>query len=194
MPAPAKSSYNFWLAVFGAIPSTLSIISVTQRMFNVGLGPVFQDILEYYRKLVFPLFDFVPFTLPGWYKDLYILSGVALISLVRAMYISFEDINQPVRYRTIVATQETYRVEPDSPYISLAVWSLMALVASVFLIGILLVPYLVLARPGLYLKKRKKLGFDPDDQWTAIMSDYFLVSIGLAVAAAIVFYATNAVS
>jgi len=65
--------------------SALSVVSVIQRFWNVGLVPLLSDFLAFYRKAFYSFFDFLPFSLPGWYKDAFILSSVFTAIAIRAI-------------------------------------------------------------------------------------------------------------
>jgi hypothetical protein len=57
--ATAKSEYRFWVTLLGVLLSIPALVSVTQRIFKVGLVPLIHDIVVYYRKLYYPIFQLV---------------------------------------------------------------------------------------------------------------------------------------
>jgi hypothetical protein len=70
--------FSWWWQLIGACSSGLSLISLAQKMFTIGLAPFFAGFLDFYRGLFYPLinalFFFVPFHLADWYKDLFCIS------------------------------------------------------------------------------------------------------------------------
>src|ERR1700722_7117310 len=72
--------FSGWMKVITLLVSATSSISAIQRMFDIGLTSVFYEYISYYRRLCYPLVDFIPkifhVTLPGWYKDLYVISFI----------------------------------------------------------------------------------------------------------------------
>ena len=76
-------------AIIGGLVSAGSLISLVQKFFNIGLAPVLAEFVAYYRRIahffVDWLFFWVPFEVPGWYKDAYVISFVFLVTFVRAI-------------------------------------------------------------------------------------------------------------
>ncbi len=87
MPAAARDEFSFWWQLLGGLTSAVSLISLAQKAFSIGLAPLFAGILDYYRAIFYPLIEgllfFVPFHLPDWYKDLFCLAFVFGLALVR---------------------------------------------------------------------------------------------------------------
>ncbi len=182
--ARPKSSYGFWIAVCGAVPSALSIISVTQRTFNIGLQPILLDIVSYYRKLVSPLFGFLPFEIPGWYKDLWLLSAVILLAGLRTLHVHLNADDGEVQ------KSEPSRV---AKWLTLVLLYLpLALVASALLAGFLLLLFILFGWISFYFERGQHAELSPVDYEGKAAADYFLLSILLAVVAAVAFYLTNA--
>jgi hypothetical protein len=111
--AAARSDYRFWIALLGALLSAPAIISLIQKLFKVGLAPIFSDILDYYRNLYYPVvealqkllafipwFDFYALIYSSLmshevYKDLTALSFISAIALYRVVMrnnLSFDDL------------------------------------------------------------------------------------------------------
>lgn len=44
----------WFYALLGTVFSAAGIVSLTQKLFNVGLSPVLQQLLDQYRELVRP--------------------------------------------------------------------------------------------------------------------------------------------
>lgn len=99
----------FWFyALLGSIFSAFAIISLTQKVFDVGLAPVMQEILDYYRGIVHPIMDWLlvwvrwllpDWPIPTWVKDLYSLSFVGAAGLTRSMMSMTRFPGDPVRER-----------------------------------------------------------------------------------------------
>lgn len=89
-----RGSETFWFyALLGSIFSAFALISLTEKIFDIGLVPVMQEVLDYYRKLVHPpmhwLLERVQWLLPdvqlpAWAKDAYALSFVGGFAGARA--------------------------------------------------------------------------------------------------------------
>ena len=86
----ARSHFSFSFRLFGIFTSAASLISLIQRIFHIGLNPIFKEFIEFYRKITYPIIEFVPAILhiqiPHWYKDLYILSFIFLMALSRSEF------------------------------------------------------------------------------------------------------------
>lgn len=58
----------------------MSVISFIQKVFSVGLVPMTAAIVNFYRKMLYPLFDVIGHVLhipiPVWYRDLFLLSAI----------------------------------------------------------------------------------------------------------------------
>jgi hypothetical protein len=83
MPNPDRpsiaSEYKFWFGLIGALISAGSIISLIQKLFDVGLIPVFASALSYYRGVTYPLVD--------WLR--YIISYIPYLDLYRYIFFIF---------------------------------------------------------------------------------------------------------
>lgn len=92
----------FWFYGFlGAAFSVAPLVSLAQKMLEIGLAPVMEEIVENYRSLVHPIVHWLlewttaPFTwllpdwslqAPDWLKDLYALSFVGGAAGSRALW------------------------------------------------------------------------------------------------------------
>lgn len=102
--AVADGGNLLWFyALLGSIFSALALISLTQKLFDVGLVPVMQGVLDTYRDAVHPLMSrllgwvhwiFPDWHIPVWLKDLYSLSFVGGFALARAL--SMKDGVNPI--------------------------------------------------------------------------------------------------
>jgi hypothetical protein len=77
-----------WWKIFGLVAGSLSLISLAQKIWHVGLLPIPAAIIGYYRDMLVPIHNivssFVPFTIPDWYEDLWILSALYFSMWARA--------------------------------------------------------------------------------------------------------------
>ena len=75
-------------AIIGGLVSAGSLISLVQKLFSVGLSPVLYEFVAYYRRVAYFFVDWMtfwlPFQVPGWYKDAYIISVVCCATYMRA--------------------------------------------------------------------------------------------------------------
>ena len=87
-----KSEFSFWFAVVGGIASAASLISLIHRIFGIGIAPIFQEFIQFYRDLSYYFIDMLafplPFHLPGWYKDLVGLGMYQSVLIGRAWLIA----------------------------------------------------------------------------------------------------------
>jgi hypothetical protein len=128
----------FWFyALLGSILSALAIISLTQKVLDVGLVPVMQEIVDYYRHTVHPIMHvmlgwvrwlFSDWVLPEWFKDLYALSFLGGFSFARGLRLTFSG--QPVSPVAVIVIGFACGVFPPSGLFFLAA-GLFALVRSV---------------------------------------------------------------
>jgi len=99
----ARREYAFWITLLSALVSAAPIVSLIQRLFKVGLAPLLFEALSYYRKLVYPLVEWLQFILSyvpwldpytliySWfvpldvYKDLTALSFMSAIAASRVI-------------------------------------------------------------------------------------------------------------
>lgn len=69
-----------WWKVFGLVAGSLSLISLIEKIWHVGLLPFPALIVEYYRDMLVPIHNivssFLPFSVPEWYQDLWVLSAL----------------------------------------------------------------------------------------------------------------------
>jgi len=177
--AVARSDYKFWIALLGALLSAPAIISLVQKLFKIGLAPIFSGILDYYRNLYYPIvealqklialipwFDFYALIYSGLmsrevYKDLTALSLVSAVALYRVVMrnnLSFDDLGTA----TIVA----------AIFLVLFVVLALTLVPLIFPLGVL------------FNMTRNKDNAERLE---------YLTSLALAATAVAVFYVTNAI-
>lgn len=100
-----RPSFLFY-ALLGSIFSAFALVSLTQKAFDIGLVPVMQDILDFYRGLVHPIMDWllgwVRFFFPHWnipeeLKDWYALSFIGAAAMTRGILWTNED--APLRWK-----------------------------------------------------------------------------------------------
>jgi hypothetical protein len=84
-----QSTFGAWWFALGTVMSTLSTISIIQRLFDVSIAPVLTSLLNIYKWpayfLIEKILSFLPYDLlsnhspsviPTWYKDLVIIGFV----------------------------------------------------------------------------------------------------------------------
>jgi hypothetical protein len=216
MKEEVRSDYGFWILAIGIIPSALSIISVTQRSFSIGLTSIFADIVSYYRKIAFPVFDILPFTVPGWYKDLFILSLVLLVTALRAAITSKGYFEEFIKVQaagdpawTGIDAVAAGKMQEDAkqllenpkyiekgPFSFFVRTSLFGLVLNSLLLGLLIPLIVLLIWIQMSRMKRKPAGKTAYSAanislWRTVVARY-VISIVVAVFAAIAFFAMNA--
>ncbi len=95
-----------WL-VLGIIAPAMSVISFVQKLFSIGLVPVLSLIIEFYRKMLYPVFDIfghiLHITIPYWYRDIFVISAVFSMSAYRVRGNLIGNINKYIElcYYTI---------------------------------------------------------------------------------------------
>jgi hypothetical protein len=121
-----SSAWKFWAMIFGALFSVPALISVTQRLFKIGLVQIIQDAITTYRKLYYPLFHqaaayflaifpyFDLHQLVYWlfmsremYQDLSALAFISAIALLRAIVI--ERARQFEKGRAVIVKENLER-------------------------------------------------------------------------------------
>jgi hypothetical protein len=99
--------------MFGVPVSALALISLVQRVFHVGLTPVLMEIVATWRRLTEPLAallkfiaSFVPFHLPDWYHDAFILSFILALILFKAIFlhVTIPDDNDDPKLKMVTQT------------------------------------------------------------------------------------------
>lgn len=77
--------YKWLAAMFGAV----SLFSFAETVWKFGLGPVFNDLIEFYRSFAGIVFGWLwwllPFDVDQWYKDLVGLTLVLSVCMARAL-------------------------------------------------------------------------------------------------------------
>ncbi len=80
--------------ILGILLGALTIVSLAQRAFDVGLAPIFDDILEYYRWFIETLkryaldwwtLKFFDFSVPLWAMDLISIWALAIAGNIRVV-------------------------------------------------------------------------------------------------------------
>jgi hypothetical protein len=86
--------YPSFYGLAGGIASSGSIINLATKLYQTGLAPMLQELLDWYRKIVHlftdPLMEliskFLPFPIPGWYHDLYVISFILCTLYFRSVF------------------------------------------------------------------------------------------------------------
>jgi hypothetical protein len=83
-----KRELDFWWCSLGMLAGSLSLISLIQNVLKIGLAPLPRMVIDYYRAVLRPLHELlvyiIPFELPAWYVDCYILSVIAISAYYRS--------------------------------------------------------------------------------------------------------------
>lgn len=84
-----------WLfGLLGSLFTAFAFVNLAHKLFDIGLAPTMQEILDYYRSIVHPVMSwllgwvawlFPAWNVPEWLKDLYTLSLVGGASITRTM-------------------------------------------------------------------------------------------------------------
>lgn len=166
------TGYGFWFWLAGLVFSSLSFISLCQKVLGIGIAPVLGEFLDFYRKAVHPPLDLV-FSLArvqpsAWYKDAFMLSFVACAPIARAGFSHIAAGASAIRKAVLAA-----------------IVALATLLISASLIGLVQPLGLVVNVAVGVMHPEKKKDFD------------YVVSVGAArmfvgmIVAAIVFFALN---
>lgn len=72
---------------FAKLTAALSIISLIQHTYDIGIIHIFGVFINYYRHMLYPIYDFfqhiLHISLPFWYRDLSIVSWFLAASYAR---------------------------------------------------------------------------------------------------------------
>ncbi len=130
-----KSIFNSIWSVLGVLVSASSLFSLAQRGFERPLAVSLADLLQYYRALVFPIFEvlytpiywvFPSFEIPHWVTDAQVISIAATSVYIEA--------------------KSALRVEGEQVHFK-TIWSKLqtTLVVGLTLLGLLFVPIILIA-------------------------------------------------
>ena len=76
----ADTSGQLLAKTLGLPASTLALINLIHKIFSIGLTPVLNDIITLWKQVTAPLHlllsHIIPFHLPDWYYDLFIISFI----------------------------------------------------------------------------------------------------------------------
>ena len=76
MARRVRWGYKVWITLFAALIGSVPLISLIQKLFNIGLSPILFEALSSYRKIVYP-----------WVEGLqYVLSYVPWLDLYTLVY------------------------------------------------------------------------------------------------------------
>jgi hypothetical protein len=66
----------------------MSVISLMNRYFEGGITKLAQLFIDHYRSMIAffldPLLAFLPFSVPAWYRDMYVISFCMIILAYKA--------------------------------------------------------------------------------------------------------------
>ncbi len=131
MKAIVKSIWG----ILGVLVSASSLFSLAQRGFEIPLAVSLAELLQYYRELVFPIFEvlytpiywvFPSFEIPNWVTDVQVISIAATSVYIKA--------------------KSALRVEGEQVHFK-TIWSKIqtTLVVGFTLFGLLFVPIILIA-------------------------------------------------
>jgi hypothetical protein len=98
-----RDELGFWWWTIGTVTGGLSLISLVQKVWQIGLAPLPKLLLEHYRSVLRPLHDLlvyiIPLRLPEWYIDAYVLSFLACSAYFKAWF--FSSPNRSVKVKEL---------------------------------------------------------------------------------------------
>lgn len=84
-----------WMfGLLGSLFTAFAFVNLAHKLFDIGLAPTMQEILDYYRSIVHPITGFLlgwigwlfpAWNVPEWLKDLYTLSLIGGMSITRTV-------------------------------------------------------------------------------------------------------------
>jgi hypothetical protein len=87
-----RSEGRFWWLALSSFVSAMSLVSVTQHALRVGISPVLEELLFFYRSLTYPIFDLVLFWLPFKFapsiKDIFLATVLSIGIQFRHIWLS----------------------------------------------------------------------------------------------------------
>jgi hypothetical protein len=91
-----KKAFDHMLWVLGALLSAPALISLVQRMLDIGLVAQFADFVSFYRALMHPVFEvlYAPlrmlfhWSIPHWVQDLQLLAFIGAGAIVRGAMVT----------------------------------------------------------------------------------------------------------
>ena len=173
---------NFWWIFFSSVAGSMSFVSLLQAYFKIGLAPIMAQFLNYYRTWLYPCFEligqFFPFAIPGWYKDLFLISFIFSITYCRAI---LRNIFAPV------SPDVTFRANLVANLVFYSIGVFFTSILSVTLLGTL-TPILALLN---YRKARRQGSEGPGIQMEASIVKTYYKSLFCMAVIAFLFFATN---
>jgi hypothetical protein len=141
---PGRTSYRSSFVLVGCLASSASVISLIQRWLDVGIVPLLFEMLSYYRKiahlLLTPVLTLIPFKVPVWYQDAYVLSLVFVMAFMKAVTL---ETDQQILYDDLVYTalngqpRLMAKTEKLQRFFDRALIYLIGIVLNFFLIGLI---------------------------------------------------------
>jgi hypothetical protein len=205
-----RSEYRIWFVALGALASSASLISLIQRLFNVGLAGTLLELLEYYRTIMYQIIDHLiplPFALPAWYKDCISLSFFSTMLFVRALYLDFQRFlkeDEEERLRIVPLQEKLAFIQKIAPILILV----GAIIFSTFSFFGFILPYVyVLLQIAIFagVKGDEELGLTREEEkafgtvksvkmatsFRQFIKNYIIVK-SVSVGAALVYFGLNA--
>jgi hypothetical protein len=89
----AASEARRTYAIISGLASSISVISLTAKLFHIGLAPLLNEFIDFYRKfaraVISPILYFLPFTAPEWYRDAFVGSFIFMLLFFRSSYLAW---------------------------------------------------------------------------------------------------------
>lgn len=146
-----------WLFnLLGSLSSALAVISLVQRVANLGLKPVFHGILQSYRSAVAPIRDMIwnafhwlawDIHIPNIIVDLLVISSIGAVALVK-----ITDEEEAYEQGSTLNLKRIVRL--------ILGWFLLTILFA----GLLNVLMCIIAAPFLVARKYDRVVFDRDSQ------------------------------
>jgi len=91
-PRHALQTYKYMLGALSGLVGALSVVSITVKIWKVGLSPVLVELLAFYTRIVRattdPIISILPFNTSDWYRDAYVISFILVTLWVRSLLIA----------------------------------------------------------------------------------------------------------
>jgi len=182
-----ENELNRWWKLIGLVSGTLSLISLVQKILKVGLMPLPAAIINYYRDMLTPLHivieSLIPFHVPEWYEDLWVLSFLSFIIYYKSTYkMDFEKLTQD----GLITTMFNFII------LSLGSFIYFVFVSSM----VMLLLYVITLMMVLYGHTVYRLQHRADEKRDSVVSDdtntRWILSSFMMISAAIAFFVWNA--
>ena len=198
-PPTFRSQYLFAFSILSGLVSAMSLISLIIKYFDVGLAPIAAQLVQFYRDVVAffldPILAYVPFRIPAWYRDTFVISLMLLALNLRSQ--SYISNTYGIPYA------DTTRVTLFRSVLKFARSISLFLIAAFSLYGLLLPPMLIIHFFKIRSQERRLFANalanrDPSKPKPKIVNTrlealrYYFTSMTATIVASIVFFGLNA--